>query len=108
MQTSIIASDRICVAMNGNANYPTPFPALADVAKARTSFVAAVSAANSGPRSVVVRRQQRAQLVVLLRSLSLYVQQACDGDPAILLTSGYPVRRTRQPHAGTAARTRST
>jgi hypothetical protein len=93
----ISASDRIMVAMTGNANYPAPVPPLSDIAAAHTSFVAAVSSGNGGAHATIVRRQRRTQLVVLLRSLALYVQQACNGDPAILLTSGYPARRTGQP-----------
>ena len=92
----IIASDRILVAWPGNAHAPAPLPPLADVATARTSFAAAVNAGNTGAHGVIVRRQKRTQLVVLLRSLALYVQQTCNGDPAILLTSGYPARRRPQ------------
>jgi len=93
----IMICERILVAMTSNASFPGPVPALADISSARTSFIAAVSAVKSGTLAVVERRQQRAQLVALLRSLALYVQQACNGDPAILLSSGYPARRTPQP-----------
>jgi hypothetical protein len=93
----IAASERILVGMHGNANYPAPVPALADITAVHTSFVAAVSSGNGGALAIAVRRQQRTQLVALLRSLALYVQQTCNGDPAILLSSGYPVRRAPQP-----------
>jgi hypothetical protein len=93
----IAASERILVGMRSNANYPAPVPSLADIAAAHTSFVAAVSSGNGGAHATVVRRQQRAQLEFLLRSLALYVQQTCNGDPAILLSSGYPAHRTGQP-----------
>jgi len=93
----IAAIQSILVAMTGNASYPTPVPALADITAACTAFVTAVSAVNTGPHGVIVRKQKRAQLVGLVRSLALYVQQACNGDPAVLLTSGFPARKTRQP-----------
>jgi hypothetical protein len=94
----IVASGRILVGMTGNASYPAPVPALADVATVRNAFVAAVNAAKSGGSiAVIARKQLRAQLVAMLRSLALYVQQNCKGDPLILLGSGYPAQKTRQP-----------
>jgi hypothetical protein len=93
----IAAVQRILAAMTGNANYPTPVPALADIAAARTSFDAAVSSDVKSAHAIVVRKQLRTQLVGLMRSLAFYVQQTSNGDPAILATSGYPARRTRQP-----------
>ena len=93
----IATSERIQVAMHGNANYPAPVPPLSDIAAAHDSFAAAVSSGIGGAHAVADRRQKRTQLVVLLRSLALYVQQTCNGDPVILLSSGYPVRRAPQP-----------
>ncbi len=95
--TLAVASGRILIAMTGNASYPAPLPALADVAAARTAFLAAMNAAKSGTPGVLTRRQLRAQLEAQLRALALYVQQACKGDAVVLLGSGYPVQRTRQP-----------
>ena len=93
----IAASERILVGMHGNANYPAPVPPLSDITAAHASFVAAVSSGNGGAHAVADRRQKRTQLVVLLRSLALYVQQACNGDPVVLLSSGYPIRKAPGP-----------
>jgi len=93
----VVASGRIVAGMTGNAHYPAPIPALADVATARNAFVAAVNAVKNGSLAVIARKQLRAQLVALLRSLALYVQQNCNGDPLVLLGSGYPAQKTRQP-----------
>jgi len=92
----IVDSGRILAGMTANASYPAPVPALADVTTARNAFVAAVNG-QGGPLVVIARRQLRVQLVALLRSLALYVQQNCKGDALILLGSGYPVQKTRQP-----------
>jgi len=92
----IVDSGRILAGMTGNAHYPAPVPALADVVTARNAFVAAVSG-KSGPLATIARRQLRAQLVVLLRSLALYVQQNCQGDPLILLGAGYLLQKKPQP-----------
>jgi hypothetical protein len=96
----IVTSGRILAGMTGNASYPAPIPPLADVATARNAYVAAVNAVNAvknGSLAVIARKQLRTQLSTLLRSLALYVQQNCKGDPLILLGSGYPVQKTRQP-----------
>ncbi|HEV2608199.1 MAG TPA: fibronectin type III domain-containing protein [Xanthomonadaceae bacterium] len=93
----IVDSGRILTGMTGNPHYPAPVPALADIAAARNALIVAVNQVKAGTLAVVARRQLRAQLVPLLRSLGLYVQQTCNGDPAILLSSGYPMRKTRQP-----------
>jgi hypothetical protein len=93
----IVASGSILVAMTGNGLYPAPVPALAGIVTARNAFVAAANAPKSGTLGVIARRQLRVQLVVQLRSLALYVQQTCNGDPVIGLSSGYPLQKTRQP-----------
>jgi hypothetical protein len=98
----IVDSGRILAGMTGNAHYPAPVPALADVTTARNAFVAAVNA-QSGPLATIARRQLRAQLVALLRSLALYVQQNCMGDPLVLLGSGYPGQKRPQPAAPLSA-----
>ena len=98
----VVDSGRILAGMTGNAHYPAPVPALADVTTARNAFVAAVSGVSS-PLATIARRQLRAQLVTLLRALALYVQQNCKGDPLILLGSGYPVQKRPQPAAPLSA-----
>jgi len=93
----IVSSGRILLAMTGNPHYPAPVPALADIVAARNAFIALVNAPTGGPAEVIARKQRRAQLVALLRSLALYVQQTCNGDPLVLLGSGYPKQKVRQP-----------
>jgi hypothetical protein len=93
----IAASNRIVTAMTGNTHYPTPMPALATVTAAINPYVAAVAALDRGTVSVAVRNKARAPLVQLLRELSLYVQQAAASDRVVLLGSGYPLQKTRQP-----------
>ena len=93
----VVASGRILAGMTGNAHYPTPIPALADVEVARNAFIAAVNAVKSGSLAIVARKQKRAQLVAVLRSLALYVPQNCNGDPFVLLGSGFPAQKTHQP-----------
>jgi hypothetical protein len=93
----IVDIQTILVAMTGNAAFATPSPTLAEIAAARTSFIAAVSAAKDSSVALSVRKQQRANLVALLRKLAHYVQVASAGDGPMLKSSGFPLQRTRQP-----------
>jgi len=93
----IAACGRIVTAMTGNTHYPTPKPTLAAVTAARDTFVAAVATLDRGKVSVAVRNAARVPLVQLLRDLSLFVQQASQGDRVVLLGSGYPLQKIRQP-----------
>ncbi len=93
----IAASGRIVTAMTGNTHYPAPKPALAAVTTARAAYVAAVDALDRGNVSIAVRNRARAPLVQLLRELALYVQLVAEGDRVVLLDSGYPLQKARQP-----------
>ena len=93
----IVASGRIISSMTGNASYPTPTPALADVGTARNDFIAAVNGLDGSSGAVATRDQKRGVLVSLLRDLALYVQQTCKGDMVVLLSSGHTPQKQRQP-----------
>lgn len=93
----VVDSQTILAAMTGNPAYPTPSPALADIVAARNAYVTSVSAAKDSSVAVSVRRQQRANLVALLRKLAHYVQVTGAGDGPTLKGSGFPLQRTRQP-----------
>lgn len=89
----------IVTAMTGNASYPTPAPTLASVSTALTAFSTAVSdAVDGGVTLTAIKKEKRAALVALLRQLASYVQVTCNGDLAVLLSSGFPIQKPqRQP-----------
>jgi hypothetical protein len=93
----LVDSARILTMMTGNAAYPTPDPALADITTARNSYAAAVTAAKDSRIGLKLRVQQRASLVALLRTLAHYVQVTSGGDLPTLLASGFPAQRARGP-----------
>jgi len=93
----IVASLRIELGMTGNAAYPDPNPALADLIAARNSYIAAVNAAKDSHLGIVVRRQQRAAFTAMLRDLAHYVQVTSGGDLAILLSSGFTAQKQKKP-----------
>jgi hypothetical protein len=56
------------------------------------------NAAGGGVTLTAIKNAKRAALVSLIRALALYVQGACNGDLAILKSSGFPNQKPqRQP-----------
>ena len=95
----ITSTTTIVTAMTGNASYATPAPALAAITTAKTAFATAVAnAAEGGLSLTAIKNDKRAVLVALMRQLASYVQVTCDGDYAVLLSSGFPTQKpTRTP-----------
>jgi hypothetical protein len=93
----VVATSKIINAMTGNAHYPTPAPTLAAVTAANDALLAAVNVPHNSKLTVATRRQLRTPLAVLLRQLAQYVQTTGDGDPVVLLGSGFPLQRGPQP-----------
>ena len=58
---------RILSGLTGNAAFPAPTPALAELTTALNAFLAAVSAAHDSKLGRVQRQQQRANLCTLLK-----------------------------------------
>ena len=86
----VLFSDSVIAKMTGNAEYPTPSPSLASVQTSLTAFQNALAdAKDGGPSKTALKNAVRETLVGKLRSLSLYVQEECDGDLAALLSSGF-------------------
>lgn len=93
----IVDSGRIISSLTGNAAYPTPAPTLTVVGTARTAFQTAVNGLDGGVGAATTRDQARDALTASLRDLALYVQANCQNDVVILLSSGYPAQKSRQP-----------
>lgn len=85
--------------MSNNDNYPSPNPALSVITATNSAFAVAIAdAALGGPEETVLKNMKRAELVSLVRQLSVYVQGTCGADMAKLLSSGFPVQKpTRTP-----------
>ena len=93
----LVLTSSIIGALTGNVHYPGPAPTLATLTAARDALQAAVNTPHGGKLSVATRRQLRPALATLLRQLAQYVQTASAGDPVVLLGSGFPLQRARQP-----------
>lgn len=88
----------ILLLMTGNANFPTPVPALADVTAAAAAYSAALAKAGTGNRiDVADKNAKREILIGLLRSLCRYVNLVADGDATMILSSGFGISKDPQP-----------
>ena len=94
----VTKTNQILASMTGNTNYPTPTPTLPVVQAAATAFSSALTAAADGGRTKTAEKNAaRTVLLGLLRNLALYVQQHCNEDLVVLLTSGFDAQKEPQP-----------
>ncbi len=97
----ITDTENILTGLTGNASYPTPAPTLAVITTAKNAFANAVAdAMNGGVALTTIKNEKRAALVALLRQLASYVQVACNGNLAVLLTSGFPPQKPNRTPIG--------
>ena len=88
----------ILLLMTGNANFPTPTPALVDITAAATAYSTSLAKAGTGNRiDVADKNAKRETLVGLLRSLCTYVNLTANGDATMILSSGFSISKDRQP-----------
>jgi len=99
----IIDTARIVAGMTGNAAFPTPVPTLANVVAARNAYLAAVTAGQDSRLARSLRQKTRLALVVLLRQLAHYAEDASAGDRTVLMSSGFPLQQGRSPAGVLAA-----
>jgi hypothetical protein len=80
--------------MKGNPNFPMLSPIVADVSTALAEYRhACEQAQNGGKDKTVVKKTKRIALVGLLYRLGKYVQLHCKNDVAIVLSSGFDLRK---------------
>jgi hypothetical protein len=86
----ITMADAIIAGLTDNPAFPSLPVALKAVQASRDDFSAAVEARPHGGRSATAdKNNKRAALIVLLRKLKHYVEDACEDDAAALLSSGF-------------------
>ncbi|MCZ4409163.1 fibronectin type III domain-containing protein [Cryomorphaceae bacterium 1068] len=84
--------------MDGNANFPSPVPTIAELTAKRIEFVDAASAAKFGDRRAIFQRNTLGEeLKEMLRQLGAYVAFVAQGDGNVILSSGFEVRREAEP-----------
>ena len=94
----IVFADHVLACMTGNPKFATPTPSLASVQTALTTFQDSVAAAKGGGVvRTAAKNDAREMLIGKLRSLALYVQEACANKLPVLLSSGYAAIKSPTP-----------
>jgi hypothetical protein len=86
--------------LTGNPYFPQTQPALADVIATRDAYVQAVNGLDRSPTSIARRNEARISLVQGMRELALFLQQKSQGDRVKLLSTGFPLQKSRRPSVG--------
>jgi hypothetical protein len=87
----------IITSLTGNPGYASPTPELTVVQAALDDFSTAFTNAADGGRTLTaIKDGCREALAALVRSLANYVEQACDGDLSVLLSSGFPIQKPQK------------
>jgi hypothetical protein len=88
----------IYTSMNGNLNFLTPVPTMADVNGSILAFQAALTSAAARERTqVILKNHARASLITMLKELANYVTFTANGDAGILSGSGFDMRKVPEP-----------
>jgi hypothetical protein len=84
----------VITAMTGNAYFPTPLPAIADVQQLLTDYNTAAAAAESRDRNAVVTKTlARLALIEGLQNLGRYCMSTANGNRQMLESSGYQLSK---------------
>jgi hypothetical protein len=84
--------------VDGNANFPTPDPAIADLRAAVDVTEEYMEKAELGFKPDIDRRNvESANLLKLMRRLASYVDFTANGNKGIIISSGFEVRRKPEP-----------
>jgi hypothetical protein len=94
----LIAARSVIIALTGNVNFTTPFPALAEITAALDDLEAKIAAAAGRDKTAVaVRNTAWETAKTLIRQLTNYVQMHCQNDLGILLSSGFTATKIPTP-----------
>jgi len=80
--------------LTGNTNFQTPYPPLVNITSLRDLFDAAILTAEDGTRSDKARRDElRLELENAMILLASYVEDNCQNNEVILLSSGFGMHK---------------
>ena len=84
--------------MTGNANFANPAVLIADLTTAGDNLEIAITAATNGSKQSRIKRDNALEVVKdLLRKQADYVRSVCDGDREKLGSSGFELRKEKEP-----------
>lgn len=84
-------------AMDGNANFTTPVPALTALQAAIDAFEAQLEQGRGSTYGSALKKEKRNELIDVLHSLGRYVDFTANGDEVIILSSGFSVTKQYAP-----------
>ena len=91
--------------LGGNANFPTPVPALSVLNTKLDEYEAAISnAAYGGTHLIAAKNEKRAEVIDILQRLAIYVDLNSPDSEASILETGFDVYKTGRsvaPASGT-------
>lgn len=88
----------VVTGITGNAAFPTPTPAMAAVTAAADKLETAYNnALLGGPAELELRRVAEGELDNVIAHLCLYVNTTAAGDPAVAVTSNFPLIKQPTP-----------
>lgn len=91
-------SQYVLSCLTGNTSFPSPVPPLADLSAAIDAFALARVGAASGTHALVAaKNERRAELEAVYVQLGMYVMYVANGSVELLIQSGYPVAKDREP-----------
>lgn len=93
LELSIEAS-HVVEQMTGNINFPNPLPPLETITSTNAAYIDALNKVVGGSKEdTVIKNNHRKMIEDLLKRETDYVQQVSDGDEAIILSSGFDVKK---------------
>ena len=96
-QQLVITASAVVKEMTGNANFPNPPEDLKTLATAVEELSAAIAAqVQGGTAATAHKNNKRATVIDLLVRLAHYVHDNCGNNPAVLLSSGFPLAGTNR------------
>lgn len=92
-----LKAEYIIACLTNNEYFINPYPSLTEIKTVLHDFSDAVTKAQDRSRvDIAIRRSKRESLLVLLKSLAMYVQLTGDNDEVALLSSGFTLHKTPQ------------
>jgi hypothetical protein len=89
-------TDKVTVKMEGNPNFPDPPEALGKAKNELPGFRESVTKASGGDEEMrFLRKDKRALLISYLAELAEYVTLKANGDPTILVSSGFELNKEK-------------
>jgi len=93
-----IKTQLIIASVDGNAYFLNPTPAIAELLESLGTFSEALTAAGTGDRiRIAEKNKARLALESKLQELAAYVMMVAKNDKAILVSSGFDLRKETEP-----------